>query len=74
MTCNWCRNDYTDTQITSLSVDGKEVFARLCAGCYFCWKHGPPRVERDEPFTAAQRELERFTSEFMDGLHKLRFT
>ena len=73
MTCNWCRAEQPIGGLTSLTVDGKEMFAHLCAGCYFCWKHGSPRIDEDFPFTQEQQSLKAFTANFFDGLHKLRF-
>ena len=35
--CDWCRGRFPLGMTTSAGT-----YDRLCSGCYFCWKHGPP--------------------------------
>ena len=42
--CDWCRRVFVPKNDTWINVFN----SRLCHGCYYCWKHGAPRMdERD---------------------------
>lgn len=64
-TCNWCGVS------GDLNITVYEGYGRLCHGCRFCVKHGSPRrMEEDQPFTKAQKELETWTERFFaDAIH-----
>lgn len=41
--CDWCRHVYP----ADLVVGIEDTQERLCVGCYYCWKHTAPMLERD---------------------------
>lgn len=40
--CSHCRGVFHDVTIVGIELSPKD---RLCPGCYYCWRHGPPIID-----------------------------